>query len=157
MAEFTFDDLYGEKAGPKMDPTPMAIPAGFKRPPTLAEQVQRLVRGALSQAAAEKGLETFEEANDFDIPDDPVDPSTPFEEFFDPTLGRSLTPHEMAKFGDAYRAEYLKAQGKALAEDDRRAAIAAHIEELRKQRKPGAGGGSPPAPPPTPDNAPKAP
>lgn len=77
------------------DPRPMTMPSGFRRPETLAEQVQRLVRQSISRQAAEEGKETFEEANDFDLPDDPPDPSTPFEPFFDPVLGVELTPHDI--------------------------------------------------------------
>lgn len=66
----------------KPDPTPMAIPIGFERPPTLAEQVARLVRNERLQAAlSASGRETFEEANDFDVGDD-FDPSSPYEENF---------------------------------------------------------------------------
>lgn len=67
-----------------VDPKPMALPVGFKRPETLAEQVARLVRSQhLADAVAAAGYETFEEADDFDIPDDPIDPSTPYEHDFD--------------------------------------------------------------------------
>lgn len=80
----------------KPDPNPMQIPAGFRRPPTLAEQVARLVRSErFMQEARDAGFETFEEAEDFDIDDDPVDPSTPYEPFFDPALGREVTPADI--------------------------------------------------------------
>lgn len=60
------------------------LPVGFSRPPTLAEQVARLVRSQqMADFAAAQGLESFEEADDFDIPDDPVDPTTPYEADFD--------------------------------------------------------------------------
>ena len=41
-----------------------------KRPPSLKEQIKRLVRVELSQQMDEQGAETFEEANDFDIPEE---------------------------------------------------------------------------------------
>lgn len=91
------------------DPTPMAVPAGFKRPLTLAEQVRRLVRSERFQQEMERqGFETFEEADDFDIEDDPVDPSTPFEPFFDPALGREVTPHDLLRNPEPYRRETEK-------------------------------------------------
>lgn len=150
-----FDQLYGEEAGPVIDGTPMAIPAGFRRPPTLAEQVQRLVRGALSRQAEDAGFENFDEANDFDVPDDPVDPTTPFEEYFDPVLGRSITPDEFKRYESAYREQYLRAQGNKIAAEDREDAIKAHIAELRalKARKSGAAGGSPSNPPQPPEKS----
>lgn len=60
-----------------------SIPLGHKRPETLAEQVARLVRHSeFSRMVAAQGMETFEEADDFDVDDDyPV--STPWEEHGD--------------------------------------------------------------------------
>lgn len=52
------------------DPTPVAWPAGVRRPETLTEQIRRLVRLEVSKAAAEQGMESFEEADDFDMDDD---------------------------------------------------------------------------------------
>lgn len=65
-----------------LDPEPMAIPLGFKKPETLAEQIRRMVKTEMSQAAASQGQETFEEADDFDIGDD-YDPTSPYEQNFD--------------------------------------------------------------------------
>lgn len=88
------------------DPTPLGIPSGFKRPETLAAQVQRLVQGSLSRHAELQGNESWEEANDFNV-DDEFDPTTPFEEFFDPVIGRSVTPLEFEQNKDRYREEVL--------------------------------------------------
>jgi hypothetical protein len=88
------------------DPNPIEIPAGMKRPETLAEQVQRLVRRQVSDYAAMHGKETFEEADDLEI-DEEFDPSSPFELEFDPVLGREITA---ADFQDAQRREYLREQ-----------------------------------------------
>lgn len=74
----------------KVDPKPAGIPVGFQRPPTLQEQVQRFIRHEMSQAAANGGLETWEEADDFDVGDD-YDPSSPHELVFDPELGKEIT------------------------------------------------------------------
>lgn len=62
-----------------MDSTPGTLPVGFRRPLSLVEQMRSMIRNELSQAASDKGRESFEEANDFDIPDDPDDPTTPWE------------------------------------------------------------------------------
>lgn len=61
------------------DPTPIEIPAGFNRPPTLAEQIERCFRTIVSRNAAQRGHETFEEANDFE-PDetDPTEQDTAY-------------------------------------------------------------------------------
>ena len=92
-----------------LDRTPLELPAGFRRPETLAEQVQRLVRTSISDYAGEKGYETFDEANDFDIEDDPIEPETAYEEVFDPVLGRGVTPREFMDNQERYRELYDKA------------------------------------------------
>lgn len=96
------------------DPTPIAVPAGFKRPETLAEQVKRLVRSERwSQAMEEAGNETFEESEDFEIDDDMFDPHSPYEEVFDPVLGKGITYEEFKKNEAVYRERFLKAEEKA--------------------------------------------
>lgn len=52
------------------DPTPLEIPAGMRRPESLEDQVRRLVRTHMSRQAVAEGNESFEEANDFEIPED---------------------------------------------------------------------------------------
>lgn len=41
-----------------------------KRPPSLKEQMQRLIRTELSAQMSNQGMETFEESDDFEIEDD---------------------------------------------------------------------------------------
>lgn len=66
-----------------VDPTPIAPPIGFKRTPSLAEQIRDMVRSEALRAEVEKaGAETFEEADDFDVDDD-FDPTSPYEADFD--------------------------------------------------------------------------
>jgi len=89
------------------DPTPISIPAGFKRPETLAEQVQRLVRTHISREAERTGRETFEESEDFNVGDDDA-PSTPYEEEFDPALGANVTPDELRRSEAVYRDRVVK-------------------------------------------------
>lgn len=67
------------------DPTPMAPPVGYKKQPSIWEQQRALIRSELSRRAEEHGLETFEEADDFEVGDD-FDPSTPYEETFEPDV-----------------------------------------------------------------------
>lgn len=52
------------------DPRPVEWPANLKRPLTLQEEIQRFVRVEMSQRAAEHGMESFEEADDFDVGDE---------------------------------------------------------------------------------------
>lgn len=133
------------------DPTPLELPLGFKRPETLAEQVQRLVRHSVSEYAALHGEETFEEADDLEI-DDEFDPGTPYELEFDPILGREITA---ADFQDAQRRErlrdeYLRAERNAIRAEERQAAIDEAYQASRKPKKPatekpGGDGGTPPS------------
>lgn len=129
-------DEHGREIG---DPKPVAIPVGFKRPETLAEQVQRLVRTSISRQAEAEGKETFEESEDFDVGDDD-DPRTPYETFFDPVLGRDLSAQEFREHESVYRERYLRAQAEYFAQQDR-------VEVVSRRPTPtpttgtGAGGG----------------
>lgn len=110
---------------PRLDPDgheipdgkPLTLPSGFRRPETLAEQVQRLVRTHVSMEAARTGRESFEESEDFDVGDDEA-PSTPYEEQFDPVLGRAITPDEFRRFESIYRERMLKNQAQDFAKSD---------------------------------------
>lgn len=79
----TYNDK-GEEI-PSGDPTSLHVK--FRRPLPLAERVRDLVRSEnLRMLAEAQSLESFEEADDFNIPDDPIDPTTPYEEDFEPTV-----------------------------------------------------------------------
>jgi len=52
------------------DPTPIELPIGYDRPPTMRELVHEYVEGAMSAKAAESDYGTFEEEDDFEE-DDP--------------------------------------------------------------------------------------
>lgn len=60
------------------DPTPAPMPPGIGRAFTLQEQIKRMIRQEVSRAAEEEDLETFEEADDFDVDEDP-DPLSAYE------------------------------------------------------------------------------
>lgn len=49
------------------DQTPVELPAGCKVPESLDSMIARMVRGHVSELAAKEGMETFEEANDFEL------------------------------------------------------------------------------------------
>lgn len=73
------------------DDTPIAPPVGYKRQPTMVEIIRSQVRDALlARDLAAQGVETFEEADDFEIGDD-YDPSTPYENDFDPPIREVLS------------------------------------------------------------------
>lgn len=71
----------------KVDPTSVAPPVGYKRHPTIAETVRDLIRSEkLKNALSEAGEETFEEADDFDVDDEPPLPPHLYEPNFDPEI-----------------------------------------------------------------------
>lgn len=73
-----------------LDGRPMEPPVGYVKRPSLTEQIRAMVREhAFQQALEANGVETFEEAEDFDIGDD-YDPSSPYEEYFEPTPNEAL-------------------------------------------------------------------
>ena len=82
-------DALGPRGSENNDGKPISAPLNFKRPQTLQEQIQRLVRDAVSREAAANDFETFEEADDFDVGDD-FDPQSPYEMIFDPLLGHDV-------------------------------------------------------------------
>lgn len=68
-------------AGERPDPTPVEIPLHLDRPETFEEQVRRVVQTTLSLQAERQGLPSFEEEDDFDVPDEfePFDLPTRYE------------------------------------------------------------------------------
>lgn len=69
------------------DSTPMAPPIGYKKHPSMVEIVRDMVRSErLAQEALAMGHETFEEADDFDVGDDPEVLRSPYENDFDPSV-----------------------------------------------------------------------
>lgn len=75
---------YLDERGREMpSPLPIAPPVGYKKSPSIAEQIRAMVISEkLKEEARAAGKETFEEADDFDVDDD-FDPSSPYEANFD--------------------------------------------------------------------------
>lgn len=71
------------------DPVPMAPPVGYKKQPSMVENIRNMVRSEMLQReAAAAGFETFEESEDFG-PEDDGDvalPATAYEAVFDPPV-----------------------------------------------------------------------
>lgn len=77
------------------DPTPVAPPVNLSRNPSLQVMVQSLVRSELlRQHALQQRKLTFEEFDDMEIEDDPSDPSTPWENDYDPPVREMLSAIE---------------------------------------------------------------
>lgn len=77
--------ILDEKGREILDPIGVAPPVGYEKPFDMFAHMQNLIRSEhVRLAAMEAGAETFDEADDFDIEDDPADPTSQFEEQFDP-------------------------------------------------------------------------
>lgn len=69
-----------------VSPLPMDPPIGYSRSEPLALQIRRMVMSEHLRIAAEQaGVETFEEADDFEVGDD-YEPSSPWENDYDPPI-----------------------------------------------------------------------
>lgn len=74
--------MLDEKGSEIPDPTPLELPLNWTRPPSINDIVRQMVRNEISEAARSVGVETFEEADDFDVGDD-YDPKSPWEMNYD--------------------------------------------------------------------------
>lgn len=74
----TGERIHDEAGREIPDPTPVAPAIGHKSGPTLREQMRAMIAELNAEAAA-AGFETLDEADDFDIPDDPEAPVTDYE------------------------------------------------------------------------------
>lgn len=61
------------------DSRPVEWPVGISRPKTIQEMIQESIRTHFSQQASRQGMESFEEADDFDVEDDDGDFVSPYE------------------------------------------------------------------------------
>lgn len=76
------------------DPVPMQPPLGYIKQPSMIEHVRNMIRSEqLRQEALAAGFESFEEADDFDVPDE-IEPISAyeFERNFDPAPDGRATP-----------------------------------------------------------------
>lgn len=65
------------------DPKPIEEALKLNRAPTLNEIIQASVMQAINNQAVRLGHETIEEADNYNIPDDPIDPNIPMESGFE--------------------------------------------------------------------------
>lgn len=112
----------------KLDPTPVSIPIGFEKPPSIAEEIRRFIRSyEFEKEMKSQGYETFDEADDFEVGDD-YDPHSPYELEFDPDLGKEITREERARL-DVERARF---DSEILPKIKKKAAIAAKNKKNKK-------------------------
>lgn len=92
----------------KPDSKPLALPINFQRPPTLQEQVRRLVSSEHMRLYAQnQGKETWEESNDFDVNEEEFsfEAEAPHELVHDETLDQMVPKGQKARM-DQYRNEF---------------------------------------------------
>lgn len=96
------------------DPTPVAVPVNWKKPRSIQQMMAKYLADA-NEYAKREGLETFEEAEDFDVGDDEANFESPWELDFDPISGKEMYPAQK-KALDAERERFdkiVKAKRKA--------------------------------------------
>lgn len=83
--DFNLHDLRHDAKGfEHLDPTPMQPPIGYKRQPSLSEQVRAMVYQH-KRELEDSEPESLEEADDFEIEDD-YDPHSRWENDFEPSI-----------------------------------------------------------------------
>lgn len=104
---------------------PLAIALNVVQRDNLGERVREMIRSErLALAAREEGYETFEEADDFNVPDDDTfDPQTPYEEVFEGSIQEDMAEryrHQQEQLKDAHPArvkEFLAAMDPQVLDD----------------------------------------
>lgn len=90
----------------EVDNTPVEVPLRYRNRPDEVERMKYLIRTAMSEMAEENQLETFEEANDFDVDDgSDFDPSSPHEVIEDDEQFREFARD--ASIDDDKKREYV--------------------------------------------------
>lgn len=95
------------------DPVPMEPSVGLQPASGMRHLVQQLIREEMSQLAEDMEMETFDEADDFDVADDPIDPKTPYEEHFDPKPAEAERVRREAEEAEALKAGYKRREKSA--------------------------------------------
>lgn len=72
-----------EKGAEVFDQTPVAFPFKFERPLPLHLRIRQQILQAMAQMQHAPDVETPEEADDFNVPDDPEMWNSPYEQDFD--------------------------------------------------------------------------
>lgn len=70
--------MIGEDGKEYPNPNPLFVDVGPKRL-SLQDQIKRILHSELSREAYDQGFETFEESQDFDVPDEDPEPLSGFE------------------------------------------------------------------------------
>lgn len=93
---------FDEQGREVLDTTPVEMPLNYRHPPSMAEMIRTAIRQEMSQQAASKGMESFEEADDFvvDEEDEFVSPYQLTEMQEEIPSGLRRKEHEYGQVGD---------------------------------------------------------
>lgn len=81
------------------DPRPMSPPVGYKKQPSIFDLQRQQIALHHRLYAEDREFESFEESEDFDVDDD-VDPTSPWENDFDPPMSevrQAIEAHKAAQ------------------------------------------------------------
>lgn len=86
-----------------LDNTPVQMPTRLKLPQTRTDQIRSFIREEISRAAHDRGVETFEEADDFDLEDMEAEPLSRYEQMLlEPPVQEEKNPElEKSPIGEA--------------------------------------------------------
>lgn len=111
-----------------VDPTPISLPVGFAKPPTLAEQIARYLNQA-ERLKQEAGEESPDEADDFGSDEEDEQIYSPHEVVFDELLNREIPRWQKEHFEKQRKEFDNRLMAKVV--EDRKAAQAA--EKAKQQ------------------------
>lgn len=131
---------YDDKGRELPDDTPVAVPAGFKKPPSIHELIRRYVRSeAFAQKMADAGMETEEEANDFDVEDD----DDPAERFLTRHEISAMAAEELRELLGEKKWRILREQSNQTEGEDGPSKVAEGVAGARRSGKEGEAGNKP--------------
>lgn len=126
----------------KVSPVPMEPPIGYRKHPSMVEIIREQIRSAkLAELAEKTGMETFEEADDFDCgQEDGEDLRSGYENDFDPPIQEVAKEVAAEKEREKKRQEDEAARKRREEREERR-------DRYYSQNEPPPRGGTPPARP----------
>lgn len=71
IIEKKYANRFPESPYDPTDPVPVETETGLKKPESIDQKIKRLIRTEISQKVHEQGGESFKDANDFDVDEDP--------------------------------------------------------------------------------------
>lgn len=132
-----------KKEQEEADGTPMEMPLGYKKPESLQAMMVRMLHDVeFQRRISARGMETIDEADDFELEDeDTMTPRTPYELEFDEETKREVLPAEKAMLDEARAAfdQHVKEKKKKAAIERAKQKAATKQEAVQEPTPKGAG------------------